>query len=252
MKQYTDISYATESPEQVLDLFLPDREEFPVFIYFHGGGLEGGTNKDKPYISQTLTELGAAFITAEYRKYPNAKYPEYIIDAANVVKWTAENISSYGKCSKIYVGGSSAGGYLSMMLCFDRRYLESVGLDRFAVSGYFHDAGQPTSHFNVLREKGIDSRRVIVDETAPMFYVGTEEKYPPMHFVYSDNDMQNRPEQTVLMMSTLKHFGFGDETFSHTVMKGAHCQHTRALTDDGKSVFGLMVADFLKRQGALK
>ncbi len=250
MKKIENIGYGTLD-EQVLEMFLPETEEkFPVFVYFHGGGLEGGSYRDYENLAKTLTKRGIALVSAEYRKYPTAKYPEYIEDAALAVKWTTENISSYGNAGKIYIGGSSAGGYLSMMICFDGKYLENAGVEYNAVSGYFHDAGQPTSYFNLLREKGIDTRRIIVDETAPLFYVGLRENYPPMHFVVSDNDMINRYEQTMLMLSTMSHFGFGEETVSHTLMHGGHCQYVRTLDENRENVLGLMVADFLKKKGA--
>ena len=251
MRKIENIRYSNESEDQVLEMFLPETQEsFPVFVYFHGGGLEEGSYKNFENLAKILTENGVALVSAEYRKYPAARYPEYIEDAARAVKWTADNISYYGKASKIYVGGSSAGGYLSMMLCFDGKYLENAGVEYDAVSGYFHDAGQPTSHFNLLREKGIDSRRVIVDETAPLFHVGMREKYPPMHFVVSDNDMVNRYEQTMLMISTLSHFGFGEETVSVTLMHGGHCAYVRTLDENGDNVLGLMVVDFMKKTGA--
>ena len=43
MKKIENIAYM-ESPEQsqYLDLYLPDGKSFPVFVYFHGGGLEAG------------------------------------------------------------------------------------------------------------------------------------------------------------------------------------------------------------------
>ena len=76
------------------------------------------------------------------------------------------------------------------------------------ISGYVHDSGQPTAHFNVLKEKGMDFRRVIVDETAPLYFVGLEKEYPPMLFIVADQDMENRYEQTVLVLSTMDHFGY--------------------------------------------
>lgn len=251
MKKIENIGYGALD-EQKLELFLPETEEcFPVFIYFHGGGLENGSYRDFENLAKTLTKRGMALVSAEYRKYPNAKYPEYIEDAALAVKWTVDNISSYGNAGEIYVGGSSAGGYLSMMLCFAGEYLKNAGVEYDAVAGYFHDAGQPTSHFNLLREKGIDPRRIIVDETAPLFHVGLRDSYPPMRFVVSDNDMTNRLEQTKLMLSTLSHFGFGEETFSYTLMHGGHCEYVRTLDDNGENVLGLLITDFIKEKSNL-
>ena len=148
------------------------------------------------------------------------------------------------KCDKLYVGGSSAGGYLSMMLCFDKKYLASVGLDNSVISGYFHDAGQPTAHFNVLKYSGVDPRRVIIDETSALYYVGLEKEYPKMRFIVSDNDMKSRYEQTMLMLSTLDHFGY--KGFDHVVMHGTHCHYCEKCDENGDGVLGKMVFDFIK------
>ena len=120
-----------------------------------------------------------------------------------------------------------------MMLCFDRRWLNAVGIDLSEISGYFHDAGQPTAHFNVLKYSGVDRRRVIIDETAPLYYIGVEESYPKMAFIVSDNDMKNRYEQTMLVLGTLRHFGYDmDKVILHE-MHGTHTHYARKDYDNG-------------------
>lgn len=131
-----------------------------------GAGLCGGSRKAAENFAHTLVAQNIATATVDYRMYPEAKYPDFIENAAAAVRWLKDNISRYGKCNRIFVGGSSAGGYISMMLCFDKRYFNKVGMEPTDIAAYIHDAGQPTSHFNVLKELGKDSRRVIVDETA--------------------------------------------------------------------------------------
>lgn len=136
-----------------------------------------------------------------------------------------------------------------MLLCFDLRYLQEVGLSNKDIAGYFHDAGQPTAHFRVLKERNIDSRRVIVDESCPLYHVGVQTDYPPMRFIVSDNDMVGRYEQTMLMLTTLKHFGV--ENVDHVVMHGGHCAYIAARDETGESVFGRMIWEFLqKTEGA--
>ena len=134
-----------------------------------------------------------------------------------------------------------------MMLCFDKRWLAPYKLPADAVTAYFHDAGQPTTHFNVLRERGIDSRRVIVDEAAPLYHIGESEAYPTMHFIVSDNDMANRYEQTMLVLGTLKHLGYDMSKVSHQVMHGKHCQYVRELDENGESVFGKLALAFFSQ-----
>ena len=165
------------------------------------------------------------------------------------MRWL-DNISEYGKINGIYVGGSSAGGYISQMLCFDKSWLSEHGIKPMDIAGFIHDAGQPTCHFNVLHERGIDTRRVIIDASAPLYHIGEDAQYPPMLIIVSDNDMQNRYEQTMLLVSTLKHFGHS-ETVQLKVMNGKHCAYVKAVDQNGESVFGKMVTAFIKELAKL-
>ena len=85
MKTILDISYG-QVPAQKLDMILPETETFPLFIYFHGGGLETGDKSQQEDMKKFLTERGVAVISANYRMYPNADFPDFIEDAAAVVK----------------------------------------------------------------------------------------------------------------------------------------------------------------------
>jgi acetyl esterase/lipase len=243
MKSVCDIKY---KDNLVLDLHLPESDEFDLFIYFHGGGLYAGTHKLVEVFAKTLAKKNIATASIEYTLYPFAKFPDFINDCAYAIKWLKDNISSYGKCNKVYVGGSSAGGYISMMICFDDKYLNAVGLKPTDIDGYIHDAGQPTSHFRVLEELGKDSKRVIVDETAPMYFVGTKEKYSPMLFIVSDNDMVGRYEQTMLMVKTLEHFGHKDNVHLK-VMNGEHCWYIYKTDENGEGILGNLINEFVNK-----
>ena len=244
MKIIRDIPYAEESAAQELDVYMPEGKAEKVFLYFHGGGLERGDKKSGDRFADYLTERGVAVVSANYRMYPDAKYPEFLCDAAKAVKWTKKFIDDTYPGAELFVGGSSAGGYISMMLCFDKRYLLGVGLSNSDIAGYFHDAGQPTAHFRVLMERGIDDRRIIVDESAPLYFIGTEPSYPRMRFIVSDNDMENRYEQTMLVLSTMRHFRY--EGFDHVIMQSTHCGYCGKRDENGESIFGKMIYDFIK------
>ena len=231
-----------------LDLYLPECEEFDLFVYFHGGGLERGSRKRADIFAKTLAERGVATASVDYRLLPEAKFPDFLIDAADSVRWLKDNIKEYGNMRRIFIGGSSAGGYISMMLCFDERYLCGVGISPCEISAYIHDAGQPTAHYNVLKYSGIDPRRVIVDERAPIYFVGTREEYPPMLFIVSDNDMFARYEQTQLMVKTLEHFG-NKENVRLKVMHSAHCKYVYKQDECGNGVLGTVISEFLDDVG---
>ena len=248
MKLLENISYARRGDKELfLDLYLPEQSAFSVFVYFHGGGLEEGSKGMCESYAKYLTGKGIAVASADYRMYPNAKYPDFVEDAAEAVHWVSENIGIYGSCTKMFVGGSSAGGYLSMMLCFDPRWLLPFGELKVPVAGYFHNAGQPTCHFNVLRERGLSQKRAIVDESSPLFHIGTQEKYPPMHFVVSDNDMECRYEQTMLVLATLKHFGCDEKKIGLTLFHGGHCEQNFTIDENGDNALGKMIFEFIEK-----
>lgn len=245
MKTVFDVCY-NEKTKQYLDIYLPDSDGFSVLLYFHGGGLEAGDKSNQKVLFDYMISQGIAVVSANYRMYPNAKYPDFLIDASDATAWVFKNIGNYGKIKGIYVGGSSAGGYISQMLCFDKTWLSKHGIKSTDITGFIHDAGQPTCHFNVLRERGLDTRRVIIDDSAPLYHIGEDEKYPPMLILVSDNDMQNRYEQTMLLVSTLKHFGHFEKV-QLKVMNGTHCAYVGATDQNGESVLGKLVTEFINR-----
>jgi acetyl esterase/lipase len=218
MKTLKNINYGDgDYPQQKLDLYLPDTKAFPVLVYLYGGGLEAGSKEDLQCFSD-CTQDNIGVVIPDYRLYPAARYPEFIMDAAAAVAWTVKNIGTHGECKKMFIGGTSAGAYIAMMLCMDKRYLAPYGIDPDIIGGYIFDAGQPTVHFNILREAGIDPKKVVVDEKAPLYYVSAGRNYPPILTLCADNDMPNRLEQTMLLISTMKHFGYNDVEFQ--LMKG--------------------------------
>ena len=169
-----------------------------------------------------------------------------VLNAAAVVAWAFENMDKYGEVQGIYAGGSSAGGYLSMMLCFDDRWLGKHGISPIQLKGFVHDAGQPTTHFNVLRERGMDHRRVVVDEAAPLYHIGEDPAYPPMRFIVSDNDMKCRYEQTLVVLETMKYLEYPMDNVSLRVMHGGHCHYCSKMDENGESVFAQMIRDFVE------
>ena len=244
MKAFTNICYC-ETNGQYLDVYLPECNEFPVFVYFHGGGLESGDKASEQVLFNYLTSVGVAVVAPNYRMYPTARYPDFLVDSAKAVAWAFKNMSSYGNATGIYVGGSSAGGYISQMLCFDSSWLSAHGIAPTDVAGYLHDAGQPTCHFNVLRERGLGSGRVIIDESSSLYHVGESRSYPPMLVIVSDNDLEGRYEQTMLLMSTLKQFGHTNVTLK--VMHGTHCAYVDKTDENGDSILGKLVLELINK-----
>lgn len=250
MRVYRDIAYA-DGAMRTLDLYLPDGISEATFIYLHGGGLEGGAKDgdDCLRIAADLAKAGYAVAMPNYRLYPEARFPDFIEDAALAAKWTFAHADQYGCGARIYLGGSSAGAYLAGMLCFDRRYLDAVGLAPERFSGFVLDAGQPTTHFNVLRERGEDPKRCVVDEAAILYHIADARPARRLLILYADRDMPCRPEQTCLMVATLRHVGYDKKLIELREMKGfAHCQYDCLDDKDGINLFAKQVVDFLAKK----
>lgn len=247
MKLLKEISYGDHAAQK-LDLYLPDGEgAFDLFLYFHGGGLTSGKKEWGDVMAQYLVRRGVAVASANYRMMPEHRYPAFIEDAARAADFMMSQIGQYGACRRIFLGGSSAGGYLSMMLCFDDQWLGAFGRKPTDIAGYLHDAGQPTAHFNVLAASGIDSRRVIVDETAPLYHIQAGKTYSPMHLIVSDDDLPGRYEQTMLLLRTLEIFGHTAPEVTYEVRHGKHCAYDGAVDEKGDSLLGQMVFSLIAR-----
>ena len=240
--EYKNIYYTNSTdPYRSLDVFVPENTNgnIPVFVYFHGGGLESGSKEE--ISSQYFTENNIAFVSINYRMYPFCRYPDYIWDCALGVKWVTENIEQYANVSGIFIGGTSAGAYIAMMLCFDRKYLTACDVDFSKITGFVFNSGQPTTHFNILRERGIDSRKCIVDEAAPLYHIDEYNNQPPMLIFCADNDMVNRYEQTRLLIGTLECMNYPRENIQFELMKGhSHCDYI-----EDNSLFAKKIVSFI-------
>lgn len=235
MKLIENLVYQKETGIRGLyDFYLPQDEGVPcntLFFYIHGGGLEGGSKEDIRPTLQTLAKDGIACASINYCLFGDgAVFPQFIEDCALALHTVMTDGKKRCPYQKLYVGGSSAGAYLSMMLFCNPAYLAAYNISPYDIDGWFFDAGQPTSHFGILQRSGHHPLAVRIDETAPMFYVDKPfEKntvLPRLHFVWADRDMLCRPEQNQLMISLLKGFGYPNEKITcECVENSAHCQY---------------------------
>lgn len=189
-----------------LDLYLPPkREGFASLVWLHGGGLTGGT-KDSPStkaIARSLADGGIAVAVANYRLSPHAKFPAYIEDIAAVVAWMHSQIAEHGGAPNcIFVGGHSAGAYLSMMVGLDARHLAAVGLKPGDIAGLVPVSGQTMTHYTVREERGLPKQRIIADEAAPIFHVAKQT--PPMLIIMGDRDWPGRLEENLYFAAAMK------------------------------------------------
>ncbi len=192
----------------VLDIYHPTNQKgFATVVWFHGGGLKGGEKN----IADQLKRQGIAVVAVNYRLYPKAKAPSYLADSAAAVAWTFKNIKSLGgDPKKIFVSGSSAGGYLTAMIGLDKRWLKAHDIDADSIAGLIPLAGQMLTHFTVREERGIDKTTMVIDDLAPLSHLRSDA--PPILLVTGDRkkEMLGRYEENAYMYRMLKVVGHRD------------------------------------------
>ncbi|MDR1271020.1 MAG: alpha/beta hydrolase, partial [Planctomycetaceae bacterium] len=146
---YTETTGEYQKTQCVLDISVPkDGQHLPVLVWFHGGGLTGGSKE----IPKQLRNTNIVLVGVGYRLAPKAKFPEFLEDAATALAWTFANIEQYGGNTKrIYVGGCSAGAYLSAMIGLDSRWLKPYNIAPSQLAGLVLLTGQMTTHFHVRK-----------------------------------------------------------------------------------------------------
>ncbi len=250
MKQLLDIAY-NRYEECKLDVYLPETENFKTMIYFHGGGLEfhGRNGEHTIAIAQSFVAQGYAFVSADYRIYPNAKAPEFIQDAAEAVAFVKEHIPNWGGNGEILISGQSAGAWLSLMLCVDKKYLQAVGMDSEEICGWIIDSAQTTSHFNVLRKDlGVNPNAQRINEYAPQYFVDENLKFSKMLLIFYEKDMPCRPEQNMLFYKSILTFS-PQADIEYQMLEGGHCHGSSKKDEDGEYPYVKTSLKWLKEKG---
>lgn len=217
-----DIPYRTEAETAAddyakaqckLDLYLPPEpaKDFPLIVWFHGGGLTAGSKAGNPKAENggdvglfaRLNASGIGVATIGYRLSPKVKYPTYLQDAARGVAWCVAEMPKRGVDPKaIFVSGHSAGGYIAAMLAMDERLLKDAGIAPDKIAGYIPVSGQMLTHYTVRIERGMKKENLFADDAAPVFHV--RKVAPPMLVLVGDKDMEMRLEENQLFVSAMK------------------------------------------------
>ncbi|HUI11943.1 MAG TPA: alpha/beta hydrolase [Xanthobacteraceae bacterium] len=125
----SSIAYAAHSRHR-LDICRPaSAVGAPVVVFFYGGAWRSGNKGLYRYVAKALARRGYVAVLPDYRVYPQAYYPDFLEDGAQVVRWVKDNIGRFGgDPNKIFLKGHSAGAHIAAMLSTDARWLREVGL----------------------------------------------------------------------------------------------------------------------------
>src|SRR6185312_1282274 len=83
-----DLAYGSD-PRQKLDLYVPDKltGPAPVLLFFYGGSWTGGSKALYPAFGQAFASKGIITAIADYRLYPQVRYPAFVEDGAHAFAW---------------------------------------------------------------------------------------------------------------------------------------------------------------------
>ena len=211
---YPDEAYTNDYVKTYckLDLRIPkDKTNFATVVWFHGGGLVRG---QRGYCYRT-PEDDVASVSAGYRLLADGKATptDCVSDAGAAVAWALRHIAEYGgDPKKVFVSGSSGGGYLTLMVGMDPKWLKPHGFSPLDLAGLFPQTGQASTHFTIRSVNGDKTSTYItkVDEWAPLAYAARN--LPPMLIQTGENeiDIPCRAEENRLLYASLLALGHSD------------------------------------------
>jgi acetyl esterase/lipase len=195
-------------PRQQLDVYVPHglTGPAPVLLFFYGGGWQGGDRINYLAFGQAFASAGIVTAVADYRLYPQVKYPGFVEDAAGALAWLHGHAGAYsGDPQRLFVSGHSAGAYNAVMLASEPKFIERLGGRLDWIRGVIGIAGP----YNFLPM----SDPIYVDmfhgtnntDSMPVYHL--DGKRPPMLLVTGGEDSTVAPSNTKSMAAKLKSFG---------------------------------------------
>ena len=84
----------------------------PVILFFHGGSWRWGQKDYHREIGKQFARKGIVFVTANYRLYPEVRFPAFPEDVALASAWVRKNVRAHGgDGNNLFLMGHSAGAH---------------------------------------------------------------------------------------------------------------------------------------------
>jgi acetyl esterase/lipase len=140
-----DIAYGP-APRHKLDVYTPTQIApaggYPVVVFFYGGSWNRGEKADYKFVGEALASRGILTLVADYRLYPEVRYPDFLSDSALALAYGLEKAGKLnGNPKQVFVMGHSAGAYNASMLALDSRWLKAAGHATSELAGFIGLAG---------------------------------------------------------------------------------------------------------------
>jgi len=206
-----DIKYSDEFQEhRGMDIYLPEQKNSKFIMFIHGGGWHAGNRYQWTKVAKYFCSLGYVCASVSYRFVPQYVYPSQVEDVKLAYNYLKRNAAQYGfNEDKMFVFGSSAGGYLSLMLATDE-IIKPAGAVLYCPVTTVHTdkemwgAQSPDflNNFMGMEEAGNEA---IFTKASPVDRITGKEC--PMIFIHGDIDQTVPVQQSMLICDKIAKAG---------------------------------------------
>ncbi len=125
---------------QAIDIYAPGKTardaRLPVIIWYNGGGWASGTRQQYGFVGRALSAEGFVVAVVNYRHAPAHRFPAFIADTRDALRWVHGSIAGYGgDADRLVLMGQSAGAHMAMLTILDQRWSGAYGLRGGPVKG---------------------------------------------------------------------------------------------------------------------
>eukprot|EP01036_Dinobryon_divergens_P038213 gene38213-50118_t len=235
-----DLAYGSAARQRA-DVYLPagpPSGDAPIAVFFYGGSWSSGERADYKFVGEALASRGIVTVIADYRLSPEVRYPVFLQDCAQAVRWARDNAQRLGASpSRLFVTGHSAGAYNAAMLALDPRWLSEVAMQPSELAGWAGLAGP----YDFLPIGIPDVQRAFnwpdtPANSQPLFHVraGTGLKHRVLLLAARSDTLVSPQRNTLAMAQALEQRGTPVELelfdrVSHTTLIGAMAPPLRGL-----------------------
>jgi acetyl esterase/lipase len=188
-----------------LDVYRPlAAHNAPVVVFFHGGSWARGKREWYAFVGRALAAHGYVAVLPQYRLYPAAQFPEFMLDGAQAVAYARAHAAQWGgDGEQLFLMGHSAGAHIAALLGTDARYLGEFDLSPRQLRGVIGLAG-PYDFLPIvdLALKRVFGPPELHPQSQPVNFVDGDE--PPFLLLHGERDTLVWPRNSESMATRLR------------------------------------------------